>query len=392
MEFQEGQQYDAKTIYALQMQAWAFVQGGGPQPDRTVPEVHVDTRLCYKCGEAGHLAGKCPYGGPFVPRPDPEPKAAPAPKIQAPAISFVVHGDTLMQTRYEGKSKSAKKARTFKADFEGCFWEAFGNSSVEYTVDGHYIKDVIYGIKAGPDADIMVVGITCNELIVPWEKQRKPGAVNEILMNYPASLDKELESLAHAILSKSKGSLVLCGGPASMWNYPPRWDVFVERASNTIRRAGVQVVPRDTANAVMERMELAEDGVHFAHNDTFKQYFAQAWKDWLLIAAQDKTFGRTISEDPEEEKLQGKLADMVWKMPQAPVTSAASSSSREHSGRSRSPPRTAARAPFFFPGAAAPPQAQAQALALAQAARVSTSTSSASGGGDLSHLLSLGFS
>lgn len=311
---QEGQQLDAKQLYALQMQAWAHVQGGGPQPEKK-------QRL----------------------------EPAPAAVSTKPIIQFGVRGDTLMQTMCETKGKYAKKYKTFKPEFDNEFWNAFGDCFVDYTVDGFFTQDVITSIKDGPSFDVLCVGITCSELFGAWEESSKTHS--KIVMSYPEALDVAMQELAAAILSKSKASMVLCGGPSQIWDYPPRWDVFVERASNTLRRAGVQVVPRDTATAVLERMELAEDCVHFAHSETHKLFFVQAWKDWLLIAAQDAQFGRSISTVPEESAV----------VVRPYMTNKTATASREGQARSRSPTR---RAPggaqpvggFFFPGAAQPSQ------------------------------------
>jgi hypothetical protein len=253
-------------------------------------------------------------------------------------IKFAVRGDSLLQTRHEG-SKNTKKYRNFKPDFESEFWTAFGESTVDHTVNvGQAVRDVTLTISIGSKYDIMVVAIGIQDLIDQSSWQ--------VVANYPPNLDNELEQLARAMLEKSppNGSLVLCGGPARFWNRPPRWDTFMARARNTLRRAGVQVVPAEIADEVfLNKLHLSSDGHHILNMDNEKEIFAKSWASWLLAAGADPNFGRAITDEPVEQPVFS--VPEVW--PELNLNMVGMAGAGLHMagmagasrGRSRSPPR-----------------------------------------------------
>jgi len=177
-----------------------------------------------------------------------------------------------MNTRAESRKKSYK---TFKGEFETEFWNTFGACSLDYKLSpGLMVRDVTEFIKGGPAFDILCVGIGINDLL-------HLHANNKPVDQYPHSLDNDLRALAVAIRSKAGRSLVLVGGPASVWKYPKHWDSFIEHAIQTLVKAGVQVVPFQDAAAVMNRMPISPDGLHFANNEHSKTLFAKEWTSWL---------------------------------------------------------------------------------------------------------------
>jgi hypothetical protein len=189
-----------------------------------------------------------------------------------PYLEFGIRGDSLMNTRAETKKKSYK---TFKGEFETEFWNSFGACSLDYKLSpGLMVRDVTDFIKVGPSFDILCVGIGINDLLLLNEN-------NIVVGSYPRSLDDDLRDLAVAIRSKSGRSLVLVGGPASVWKYPKHWDTFIEHAIETLVDAGVQVVPFEDAATVMQRMPVSRDGLHFANNEHSKTLFAKEWASWL---------------------------------------------------------------------------------------------------------------
>jgi len=204
-------------------------------------------------------------------------------------IKFGIRGDNLLQLRHEGGSASAKKIRNFKQDFEGIFWEVFGKCYVDFSINPNQkVRDITMNIATGDLWDVMAVGLGIQDLVDPnsWE----------VLGQYPPSLDDDLMQLALAIKSKSKGSLVLLGGPASFWERPPRFDSFMSRAANTLRKAGVQVVPGESAAHLFEQMTLANDQFHFSNIDDQKAKFVQTFALWLQ-AASDPTWGLAVEEE-----------------------------------------------------------------------------------------------
>jgi len=238
------------------------------------PKVNVfgSKSACFQCGTPRSA---------LTEPPPPEPKG----------ISFGVRGDSLLQTRHEGGSKYAKKWRTFKADMENEFYSTFGNCTVDYDVQaGATIQQITLSIANGPQFDILCVGIACQDLL-------SSDGTWTVVSQYPVSLDEDLQLMAETIKSKSPGSLVMIGGPAEIWDRPARWDKFIARASNTIRRSGIQVVPTDAGASVLCQMTMASDGYHFENNDHDKELFAKAWANWLLVASADPTFGRTMSDE-----------------------------------------------------------------------------------------------
>lgn len=230
-------------------------------------QVFATKYACFKCGTP-------------KPRPGDKPK---------PKTTFAIRGDSLMQTRHETSKYTNKKHRNFKGEFEETFWNVFGESVVDHSLNvGCHLPEIIQNISMSDQFDIICVGISIQALLdSSWE----------VVMHYPPHLDAELERLAEVLKAKGKGSLVLVGGPASFWKRPPRWDAFVARARNTLRRAGVQVVPAELVNDLFETMELGCDRFHIANIDSDKENFAKAWASWLLAAGSDTTFGRTLTNE-----------------------------------------------------------------------------------------------
>jgi len=237
-------------------------------------QVFATKYACFKCGT-----------------PKPRPGEVP---LQKPTTKFAVRGDSLLQTRHETSKYTNKKHRNFKGEFEDTFWNVFGESTVDHSLNvGSNLADVINNISTGETFDIVCVGISIQDLLDQhaWE----------VLMQYPPHLDSELERLAEALKAKGKGSLVLVGGPASFWKRPPRWDAFVARARNTLRRAGIQVVPAESVDSLFESLELSCDHFHIANIDSDKENFAKAWASWLLAAGGDPNWGRALTNEAAQE-------------------------------------------------------------------------------------------
>lgn len=216
--------------------------------------------------------------------------------VVAAAIKFGIRGDSLLQLRADGGNKAAKRWRTFKAHFESEFFNVFGNCVLDYSLltdPETRIHDVTLNISGGVAFDILCVGLGMQELMISggWGPPT-------VVTAYPADLDWQLEELAVAIKAKSQGSLVFLGGPASFWKLQSTdWDNFMARARNTLRKAGVAVVPIETAGPALEQMTLSTDGLHIANDEDQKDKFAKAWSAWLYAASADPTFGRTVTEE-----------------------------------------------------------------------------------------------
>lgn len=226
---------------------------------------------CFKCGA-------------------PKPRPGDPPKKET---KFAIRGDSLMQTRHETSKYTNKKHRNFKGEFEDVFWNIFGDSVVDHSLNvGCPLADTINNISTGEVFDIICVGISIQDLLDDYWQP---------VMAYPPHLDAQLERLAEALKAKGKGSLVLLGGPASFWKRPPRWDAFVAHARNTLRNAGVQVVPKEMVDHLFESMELSCDHFHIANIDSDKENFAKAWASWLVAAAGDPQFGRALTNEPPLE-------------------------------------------------------------------------------------------
>jgi hypothetical protein len=247
---------------------------GDWQCKKCFPKVHVFASKdhCFKCGS--------PRDAP----PEPEPVS----------IQFGVRGDSLLQCKHEGGSKYAKKWRNFKADFENELYNAFGNVDVDYTLsieDGGRIKDVIKTVAEGAKYDIMIIGIIVQDLLV---QDSYTGAWS-VIPEYPESLDSDLELLAATILSKSNGSMVLAGGPASFWGFAPKWDNFLAHVRNKLRSSGLQVVPVELADPVFAQMSKESKGFYFANNDEQKEMFVKQWAAWLIAGSSTPELFRTLT-------------------------------------------------------------------------------------------------
>jgi len=263
------------------------IRPGDWQCPKCWPKVNVfaSRSACFKCGT--------PRDG------SAQPAVAAAPAIpEPPGVQFGVRGDTILQLRHEQGSKSAKRWRTFKQEFERELWTMFGNCQVDYHLMGENsgeperIQNVALHIANGADFDILIVGIFVHDLIKAegWEGY-------SVVTAFPDYLEEQLKYLAAAIKLKSKGSMVLLGGPADFWKFSPRWNTYCARARNILRKEDIAVVPVETADAVFENMSLSKDGLHFSNVEHEKDYFAKAWVQWLLASSADPTFGKVPTPD-----------------------------------------------------------------------------------------------
>eukprot|EP00931_Biecheleriopsis_adriatica_P082564 TRINITY_DN56019_c0_g1_i1.p1 TRINITY_DN56019_c0_g1~~TRINITY_DN56019_c0_g1_i1.p1 ORF type:complete len:325 (-),score=70.29 TRINITY_DN56019_c0_g1_i1:46-1020(-) len=184
-------------------------------------------------------------------------------------------GDSLMQTKTNGRKK---KSGSFVSEVEAAFEDLVGKDGLlDYKAwAGLGIDEISKQLQNGPAFDILCLGIGVNDFLEPDDCTGK-----RLLHEYPESLDDDVSKLASVVLDKSKKSLILCGGPASLWGYPPRWDGFVERLHRTLRHAGLAVVPQESASRVLSQMELCRDGVHFSTDEERKAFFAKAWREWV---------------------------------------------------------------------------------------------------------------
>merc|ERR1719162_1319815 len=69
----------------------------------------------------------------------------------------------------------------------------------------------------------------------------------------------------------------------------------MEMARNTLREAGIQVVPRETVNWVMDQLKLAKDGMSISCDHTDEEgnsIFAKSWVACIHAAASDPAWGR----------------------------------------------------------------------------------------------------
>lgn len=188
-------------------------------------------------------------------------------------LSFGVIGDSLLAAKRDSAKK--KKFSNFKEEFQVEFEKTFGTSVIDYTVcTDAGIAEISTSLLGGSSFDVLCVGLGFNDLM---DKK------NEVLQNYPMTLDMNLKKLANAIKRRANRAIVLVGGPASIWGYPEVWDSHMERASGVLEAAGIQVIPSESALVVMQQLELARDGLHFSgDNKESSMLFAQSWAGWLL--------------------------------------------------------------------------------------------------------------
>lgn len=230
--------------------------------------------------------------------------------LPAPVVTqFGVRGDSLMQTRHDGAK--TKKYRTMKAEFEIELYNVFGECGVDYELNpGENLREVVRSIANGPSFSILCVGIAIQDLLDPTTYAPVP--------SYPLNLDQELTRLAAAILSKANGSMVWVGGPAEFWGRQRVWDTYMAHARNTLRNAGLQVVPVETVDFVMRQLTLSTDEFHIANVDAEKEVFAKAWATCLYAAAADPTWGRAITGEIEEVS----AAAATWTVPEVSAAAA----------------------------------------------------------------------
>jgi len=229
---------------------------------------------CYKCGvPRPATAGLVDVGEEFV---EPPP---------VPGIKFGVRGDGMLQTFQPPGTYG-----TFKSDFEKHWGEIFENCTVDYSINpGDRIDAVTRAIAQGPAFDYLCVGICIQDLMDPKWKM--------IVPFYPEALDAELQKLAVVMKLKATASMVWVAGPAEFFVRLPRWDYYLEHARNTLRKAGVQVVPSETAAFVFKQMTLSSDREHITDKANVKEVFAKAWATCLYAAASDPTWGREITAE-----------------------------------------------------------------------------------------------
>lgn len=227
--------------------------------------------VCYRCG---------------APKPPPGTKAPEAPV----GIKIGVRGDSFLQTRHD--TAKLKKYRNFKHEMARDAYETFGNCTVDYEINpGQNLLEVIRAIADGPTFDVLTVGIGIQDLVDPAD-------YSKIAPLYPSWLNESLQTLAAAIMSKATQSLVWVGGPADFWWRPKQWDSYMEVARNTLREAGIQVVPRETVNWVMSQMKLSKDGACISNEDEAKDVFSKTWVMCIHAAAGDQMWGRLPDAQP----------------------------------------------------------------------------------------------
>merc|ERR1712113_1361697 len=91
-----------------------------------------------------------------------------------------------------------------------------------------------------------------------------------------------LVSLCNAMLQKSKQSLLLFGGPSSLWDYPERWDEHIRRARLTLVKAGVSLLPHTEAIPILTKMTKHRDGLHFENSTENREMLADALEQWIV--------------------------------------------------------------------------------------------------------------
>lgn len=267
--------------------AWEEHQRGGGQ--KNVPPPRPGDWWCPKCWpKVNNFAAKAACYRCGTPKPPPgSGNEAPS---RPTGIRFGVFGDSLLQTRHD--TAKLKKYRNFHHDFNRDFYTTFGNCTVEHEINpGDNLYAVTRTIANASAYDVICVGIGVQDLVDPKD-------YGKIVPLYPSFVDDALRMLAAAIMSKATQSMVWVGGPADFWKRPKQWDVYMERARNTLREAGIQVVPRETVNWVMDQMQLANDGMSISNIETDKVKFSEAWCACLHAAATDPTWGRGADSLP----------------------------------------------------------------------------------------------
>lgn len=127
-------------------------------------------------------------------------------------------------------------------------------------------------------------------------------------------------------------------------------------ARNILRNAGLQVVPIETAEFVMNQMTLSSDEMHFSNIEAEKVIFAKAWATCLYAAAADPNFGREITGEglelvePPPEVSQPAVQEMSPPLQTVSYSSTIQTSwdkgkGKGRKGRSRSPHRPAQDGP-----------------------------------------------
>merc|ERR1711912_99741 len=124
-----------------------------------------------------------------------------------------------------------------------------------------------------------------------------PNDYSKIVPLYPSWLNETLRTLAQAVLSKASNAMVWVGGPARFWGRLRAWDNYMELARNELRQAGLQVVPKETVDWVMDQLRLARDGISISNIDEHKVIFAQSIAACVRAAATDPTWGRDAPVD-----------------------------------------------------------------------------------------------
>lgn len=216
------------------------------------------------------------------------------------ALSFGIRGDCMLQCYADDYNGKKARWRNFKTDFYSDFWAAFGHCDLSYEFvdnleDKHAttLRDVTKQIEEGPEYDVLVVNIMIHDLIAkrPWND------MPDIVKRYPPLLDKDLADLSEAMHAKAQGSLVILGGPAEFWSFPDRWNHFMARARNKLRRQGLQVVPPTEMDPIMLQMRVSSDGKHICNEQEGKTAWSANWIHWLKQAA-DPIFGTELEEVP----------------------------------------------------------------------------------------------
>jgi len=233
---------------------------------------------CYRCG-----ALKPPKGSPL----------ANGPPERTPGIKIGIRGDSLLQTRHDTAKKTKK--RNFHHELNSMLYEVFGNCTIDHELSaGENLYEVTRAIANGPGFDVLSVGVGVQDLV-------DPNDYSKIVPVYPSWLDDTLRMLAAAIMTKSKHSMVWVGGPAEFWGRQKQWDTYMEKARQTLRDSGVQVVPRETVNWVMNQMKLSNDGMSISNINEDKEIFSKCWSACLHAAATEPSWGLAPDAAATEE-------------------------------------------------------------------------------------------
>merc|ERR1711971_1518601 len=116
-------------------------------------------------------------------------------------------------------------------------------------------KDVI---DSGPKYDLIIIGLGGNDLAT------QSGIIKP---EYPAKVSDDVADLCDLIGVKSEAALFIFGGPSKIWNYPPKWDEYIATVHGVIEEEEKHCVTAEELRATMTKLQMANDGLHFADTD-----------------------------------------------------------------------------------------------------------------------------